>query len=195
MSKCSNVGFINGPAVYTLPKCYQGAINRSKTGTQTISDDNLIGSACSPNQGAICDGKPVMPMCSQSQYAKTQYCACVNAGTPWSECIFPQCSEGIGYKTTQQRDNINAKQCPSNVSICQSITKIIGDKNVSDVVQHFNCNATVNTNIPPQLQTIIKLSKKIISIEPKYIILILIVIVLLVLVLLFPPPPEFSPTA
>ncbi|AAA65358.1 pE199L [African swine fever virus] len=140
-TKCNDIWVdfsCTGPSISELqkkePKAW-AAILRSHTNQQTAEDDNIIGSICD-KQG----------LCSKDEYAYSQYCACVNSGTLWAECAFAPCNGNKNaYKTTEHRNILTNKQCPSGLTICQNIAEYGGSGNISDLYQNFNCNSVINT--------------------------------------------------
>jgi len=127
------------PPVDQLPADFKTAILSSQAGTQTPTDDNVIGSALSGSG-----------YCAQDHYKQQLYCACVNAPVANPECIFAACAnQSDAYKTTQMQKVVNdaAKLCPATVN-CTQVFEMGGSSNIaSGVTQTMNCGGIVETFI------------------------------------------------
>lgn len=127
------------PPVDKLPPDFRTAILNSQAGKSTPADDNVIGSALA---GA--------GYCSQDEFKKQLYCACVNAPIANPECIFAPCTNYTqAYKTTAMQDVLTntQKNCPTTVN-CTQVFEMGGSGNIaSGVSQTMNCGGVVETFI------------------------------------------------
>ncbi len=116
-----------------LPADFRDAINKSQTYTQTLADDQKVGSL-----------RYGFGYCSNNTYADTPYCACVNAPVANPECVFAPCTNfEMGYKTKDMHSVTTSNQCPNYVN-CQQVFDMGGSNNVAPNTNQFlNCNGTV----------------------------------------------------